>query len=328
MFKKLLLGVSLLASIASADVTLAGSGASFPAPVYAKWTYSYSEATPGTTVTYQSIGSGSGIKQIKQGTVDFAGSDSPLTLEEQTEAGLEMYPMVTGGVVIITNIPGVPNGQLKLSQEALANIFLGKITKWNDPAIVASNPGLKLPALNITVVRRSDASGTTHIFTNYLSKISPEWKESVGEGKSPKWPVGKGGQKNPGVCKLVNQIKGAIGYTEYTFAVKGNLNCAQLQNVSGKYLAPTTDSFMASAGSADWANAKGWYMELTNVKGEQAWPITAVTYILLRKDTKPETRAELKKYFMWCYTTGAPMASELHYIPLPENVVKQIEAKL
>ncbi len=328
MIKNLFLALVGAATICSADTNITGAGASFPAPVYAQWTSIYSKVTPNTTVTYQSVGSGSGKKQIKAGTVDFAGSDSPIMLDDQKKDGLEMYPMLTGGVVVIANIPGVKDGQLKLSQTVLADIYLGKITNWNDKAIAACNAGLKLPNLGITVVRRSDASGTSEIFTNYLCKVSPQWKKEVGSNTNPNWPVGQGGQKNPGVCNLVKGISGAIGYTEYTFAVTTGIPCAQLENASGKYLKPSVPTFAASAGSADWANAKGWVMELTNVKGDNAWPITAVTYIVLRKDTPAAMRAELKKYFMWCYTTGAKVAEKLHYIPLPKNVVDQIEPKL
>ena len=210
----------------SNKTTLNGAGASFPAPVYQNWTHSYSQTNPAVQVNYQSLGSGAGINQIKAGTVDFAGSDNPLTLEEQNKAGLVQFPMLTGGVVVIVNIPGVNNNQLKLSRSNLADIFLGKITKWNDPKLLKDNPGL--PDLAITVVRRADASGTSFIFTNYLSKISAEWQKIAGCGSSVKWPVGIGGQKNPGVCNNVAKIKGAIGYTEYTYAVEAKLAMAQL----------------------------------------------------------------------------------------------------
>ncbi len=328
MFKNLFIATLGLCTLVQAETTLTGAGASFPAPVYQKWTYSYSRENPETQVTYQSMGSGAGLNQIKAGTVDFAGSDNPLTLEQQTEAGLEQFPMLTGGVVVIVNLPGVKDGQIRLSQDVLARIFLGEITNWNAPAIKAINPKLRLPNLKITVVRRSDSSGTSFIFTNYLSKISDDWKKKVGQGSSVKWPVGIGGQKNPGVCNNVARIRGAIGYTEYTYAVEAKLACAVLQNASGQYVAPSPASFSASAAAADWENAPGFYMELTNVPGETSWPITGVTYVLMRKDTPEEKRAALRDYFVWCYTKGTPAATKLNYVALPDSVVRLIEPAL
>ena len=236
--------------------------------------------------------------------------------------------MLTGGVVVIVNLPGVKDGQLKLSQDVLARIFLGEITNWSDPAIKALNPKLRLPKLKITVVRRSDSSGTSFIFTNYLSKISADWKQKVGQGSSVKWPVGIGGQKNPGVCNNVARTRGAIGYTEYTYAVEAKLACAMLENADGKFVAPSQASFSASAASADWQNAPGFYMELTNVPGATSWPITGVTYILLRKDAPAEKMAALRDYFMWCYTKGADTAKKLNYVALPDSVVQLVEPAL
>ena len=328
MFKNLFIAAVGLCTLVQAETTLTGAGASFPAPVYQKWTYSYSQENPGTQVTYQSMGSGAGINQIKAGTVDFAGSDNPLTLEQQKEAGLVQVPMLTGGVVVIVNLPGVKDGQLKLSKDVLSRIYLGEITTWNDPAIKAINPGLRLPKMKITVVRRADSSGTSFIFTNYLSKISADWKEKVGQGSSVKWPVGIGGQKNPGVCNNVARIRGAIGYTEYTYAVEAKLPCAQLENADGKFIAPTQASFSASAASADWKNAPGFYMELTNVPGAKSWPITGVTYVLTRKDAPAEKKAALRDYFIWCYTKGAATATKLNYVALPQDVVKLVEPSL
>lgn len=331
MIKEILIGslatVSAAAS-ANADVlTLNGAGASFPAPVYQLWTYAYTQ-TGKAKVNYQSLGSGAGLSQIKAGTVDFAGTDNPLTIEEQAEAGLIQFPMLTGGVVVIVNVPGVKSGELKLSRAVLADIFLGKISNWNDPAIAALNPGVKLPkSLPITVVRRSDSSGTTFIFTDYLSKISGEWKDKIGAGSSVKWPVGIGGQKNPGVCNNVAKIRGGIGYTEYTYAVEAKLNCAQLENREGEFVAPAAANFAASAANADWNNAPGFLMMLTDQPGADSWPITGVTYILLRKDTSAERREALKDYFNWCFTDGAASASRLNYVPIPENVVKLIREK-
>ena len=328
MLKNLTIALLGLISLAAADTTLTGAGASFPAPVYQQWTYSYSQANPGTTVTYQSLGSGAGLNQIKQGTVDFAGTDNPLKLDEQEAAGLIQFPMLTGGVVVIVNLPGIKNGQLKLSRAVLADIYLGKITQWNDKAIAALNPKLRLPKQKITVVHRSDSSGTSFIFTNYLSKISADWKAQVGQGAAVKWPAGIGGQKNPGVCNNVAKIKGAIGYTEYTYAVEAKLCCAALENAAGKYVQPTPQTFAAGAAGADWKNAPGFYMELTDVPGEQSWPITGVTYILLRRDTPAEKRAELKKYFNWCFTEGTAAAGKLNYVALPQNVVELVKPVL
>jgi len=321
--------MSGLASMSQAgDVAITGAGASFPAPVYRQWTYSYSEQNPGIQITYQSVGSGAGLNQIKSGTVDFAGTDSPLTLQQQEESGLVQFPMLTGGVVVIVNVPGVKDSQLLLSKEVLADIYLGKIRFWNDPAIKALNPGLRLPKLKITVVHRSDSSGTSFIFTNYLSKVSPAWKSQVGQGASVKWPVGIGGQKNPGVCNTVSKVRGSIGYTEYTYAVEAKLACACLENAAGNYVAPSQDSFSAAAACADWKNAPGFYMELTNVPGAKSWPITGVTYILLRKDTPDNVKKTLRDYFMWCYTDGAATAKKLNYVALPPDVVKLVEPTL
>ncbi len=324
MMKKLLVSLLLATSLSYADMTLTGAGASFPAPVYQKWTYSYSRKTPGVAVTYQSLGSGAGVNQIKAGTVDFAGTDNPLTLAEQRETGLIQFPMLTGGVVVVANVPGVKDGQLKLSKDVLASIFLGETKYWNDKSIAALNPGLKLPKMKITVVHRSDSSGTSFIFTNYLCKISAKWKAQVGQGASVKWPVGIGGQKNPGVCNNVAKIKGSIGYTEYTYAVEGRLACASLENADGRYVKPCPATFSSSAAMADWKNAPGAYMELTNVAGAESWPITGVTYILVRKDSEAEKKEALKRYFKWCFEDGAPEASKLHYVPLPDDVVKLV----
>lgn len=321
--------MSGLASMSQAgDVAITGAGASFPAPVYRQWTYSYSEQNPGIQITYQSVGSGAGLNQIKSGTVDFAGTDSPLTLQQQEESGLVQFPMLTGGVVVIVNVPGVKDSQLILSKEVLADIYLGKIRFWNDSAIKALNPGIRLPKLKITVVHRSDSSGTSFIFTNYLSKVSPAWKSQVGQGSSVKWPVGIGGQKNPGVCNTVSKVRGSIGYTEYTYAVEAKLACACLENAAGNYVAPSQDSFSAAAACADWKNAPGFYMELTNVPGAKSWPITGVTYILLRKDTPDNVKKTLRDYFMWCYTDGAATAKKLNYVALPPDVVKLVEPTL
>ena len=332
MIKEILIGTLMAASTSAIafgaePLTLNGAGASFPAPVYQLWTYDYTQ-TGKAKVNYQSLGSGAGISQIKAGTVDFAGTDNPLSAEQQSEAGLVQFPMLTGGVVVIVNIPGVKSGALKLDRATLADIFLGKITNWNDSAIAALNPGVRLPkSLPITVVRRSDSSGTSFIFTDYLSKISNEWKEKVGAGSSVKWPVGIGGQKNPGVCNNVAKIRGSIGYTEFAYAAEANLACAQLENREGKFVAPSTKSFAASAANADWNNAPGFVMMLTNQPGDESWPITGVTYILYRKDACAERQDALKDYFNWCFSEGAPAAARLNYVLIPENVISLIREK-
>ncbi len=312
-------------AVAGEKITINGAGASFPAPVYANWTYSYSNATPNIDVNYQSMGSGAGISHIKEGTVDFAGSDNPLTLEEQNAAGLIQFPMLTGGVVVIVNVPGVPSGKLALDRNTLADIFLGKIVKWNDDRLKKLNPELNLPALDITVVRRADASGTSFIFTNYLSKISQEWQDKVGCGSAVQWPVGIGGQKNPGVCNNVAKIRGAIGYTEYTYAVEAGIAMAKLENREGVFVTPNVETFTASAAAADWENAPGFYMILTDQPGKHSWPITGVTYILFRKDCPAEKKAALRSYFNWCFTTGAAAANKLNYVPIPKTVVAIIQ---
>ncbi len=328
MIKNLFTAALALAAFAQADTTITGAGASFPAPVYQKWTYTYSQQNPDTKVTYQSLGSGAGLNQIKAGTVDFAGTDNPLTLAQQEEAGLTQFPMLTGGVVVIVNLPGVKDGQLKLSRKVLADIFMGNITRWNDKAITSLNPGVKLPKMKITVVHRSDSSGTSFVFTNYLSKISAAWKAKVGQGSSVKWPVGIGGQKNPGVCNNVAKIRGSIGYTEYTYAVETKLPCAQLENAEGKFVKPTPAAFSTAAASADWSKAPGFYMELTDKPGENSWPIAAVTYVLIRNDADASQKVAMKNYFTWCFTEGSDMASKLHYVPMPQNVVDMVTPKL
>lgn len=306
------------------EMVLNGGGASFPAPVYQSWTHSYSEVTPGIKVNYQSLGSGAGVNQLKENTVDFAGTDNPLTAGQQKEAGFEQFPMLTGGVVVIYNLPNIAGKRLKLSRKALSEIYLGRITRWNDPQLLADNPALGLPDLEITVVRRADSSGTSFLFTDYLSKCSPVWKEQVGAGSAVKWPVGLGGQKNPGVCNNVAKIVGAIGYTEYTYATEAGLAMAELENRAGKYIEPSPKSFAASSALADWQDAPGFYMLLTDAAGDEAWPITGVTYILLRKDCPPERRRELVKYFRWCFKDGAVAAHRLNYVPLPENVYRMV----
>ena len=306
----------------AANVTLNGSGATFPAPVYAHWSYNYSQSTNGMIqVNYQGVGSGAGVNQIKEGTVDFAGTDSPLKIDELDSNGLVQFPMLGGGVVVAFNVPDIEDATLKLSRKVLSDIFLGKITNWNDPAIKADNPGLTLPERAITVVHRSDASGTSFIFTNYLSKISRSWQESVGEGKTVAWPCGIGGQKNPGVCNTVAKIQGAIGYTEYTFAVEANLPCALLENAAGQFISPSDPAFAAALESADWKNAPGNYLILTDAAGEQSYPIAAVTYILYKKNLSDNKKQALFDYVNWCFESGKTTAKELHFAPMPGKLI-------
>lgn len=283
---------------AAADrVTLNGAGGSFPAPLYQAWTYAYTQAGLGAKVNYQSVGSSAGINQIKAGTVDFAGTDAPLTETEAKFAGLDQFPMTTGAVVPVVNLPGVKPGALKLDGQVLADLFQGKITRWNDPAIAALNPGLALPDLAVTIVHRGDGSGTTYVFSSYLAKSSADWKAKLGAGAEIKWPTGLAGQKNPGVCNAVARVKGAIGYTEYTYALEAKLAMVQLKDEKGAFVAADT----------------------------AAWPILGRTYILVRKDTPAVKLANLRAYLRWCFDEGNATAARLHYIPLPSDEVAKIK---
>jgi len=304
---------------------ISGAGATFPYPVYAKWAEQYAK-TKGVKMNYQSIGSGGGIKQIKAKTVDFGASDAPLKPEELKAAGLMQFPMVMGGVVPVINVPGIKAGAVKLSSAVLADIYLGKITKWNDKRIAAINPGVRLPKTSITVVHRSDGSGTTWIFTNYLSKVSAEWKQKVGNNKSVAWPKGVGGKGNEGVASYVSRIKGSIGYVEYAYALQNKMAYALLQNHDGKYVAPTSENFQAAAAGADWAHADGFYMVLTNQPGANSWPITGATFILVyNTQDKPATGHAVLSFFDWAYHNGGKMAEQLDYVPMPASVVKLVE---
>jgi len=306
----------------AADIT--GAGATFPYPIYAKWAESY-KAKSGVGMNYQSIGSGGGIKQITAKTVDFGASDKPLTPEELDKAGLTQFPGIMGGVVPVVNLAGVAPGEIKLTGELLADIFLGKIKKWNDPALLALNPQLKSLDENVTVVRRADGSGTTFVFTNYLSKISPEWKTKVGSDTSVAWPEGVGGKGNEGVSSYVQRIKGAIGYVEYAYAKKTNMSHTQLKNSEGEFVQPTGESFQSAAAYADWKKAPGFYEILTNEPGKASWPITGASFILMQKvQEKPETAKEVLKFFDWAYKNGQKEALDLDYVPMPDNVVKLI----
>jgi phosphate transport system substrate-binding protein len=316
--------VSLLPSVpwsAGKKLTINGAGATFPLPVYKKWASRY-ERMRGIAINYEGIGSGGGIAQIKARTVDFGGTDRPLDAQEQEKEGLIMFPMLMGGVVPVINIQGVRKGQLRLTPELLVDIFMGKIEKWNDRKIRAVNPDLDLPDQRITVVHRADGSGTTWIFTTYLSKVSPLWKEAIGVGKSVSWPTGVGGKGNPGVAALVKRLSGAIGYVEFAYALESQLNYVQLQNRYGDFAKPTIKAFQAAATQADWANAEGFVMDLTDQKGEKTWPIVGVTYIMIHRDLEDKAKAEaMLKFFEWCFKYGKRTATRLHYVPMPEQVV-------
>ncbi|HET9210082.1 MAG TPA: phosphate ABC transporter substrate-binding protein PstS [Thermoanaerobaculia bacterium] len=322
-------GAFLLAAALSASPLLAadisGAGATFPYPIYAKWAEAY-KAKTGVGLNYQSIGSGGGIKQIKAKTVDFGASDMPLEPKDLNEAGLMQWPTVMGGVVPVVNVPGIGPGQVKLTGPALADIYLGKVTKWNDPAITKLNPGVKLPDKAISVVHRSDGSGTTFIFTHYLSQVSPEWKQKVGENTSVSFPTGVGGKGNEGVASYAGRIPGAIGYVEYAYALQNKLAYTLMQNQAGQFVKPSSESFQAAAANADWAKAPGFYLLLTNQPGAKSWPITGATFILFYKQQeKPETAREVLKFFDWAYQNGDSMAEQLDYVPMPDKVVSLVQ---
>ncbi|MBK8570760.1 MAG: phosphate ABC transporter substrate-binding protein PstS [Nitrosomonadales bacterium] len=320
------LAASLSLAVNASAINLTGAGATFPYPIYAKWADTYKTQT-GINLNYQSIGSGGGIKQIIARTVDFGASDMPLKPEELEKSGLMQFPAVMGGVVPVINVAGIAAGQLKLDGKVLADIFLGKITKWNDPALMALNVGTKLPNETITVVHRSDGSGTTFIFTNYLSKVSPEWKSAVGEGTAVSWKAGTGGKGNEGVASYVQRIKHSIGYVEYAYALQNKMTYAQLKNHDGQFVKPDDTSFKAAAANADWEKAPGFYELLTNEPGKESWPITGATFILMHKtQDKPETAKEVLKFFDWAYSSGGKMAEALDYVPMPEKVQQLVRA--
>jgi phosphate transport system substrate-binding protein len=314
---------SIAASAQAANIT--GAGATFPYPVYAKWAELYQKAS-GTGLNYQSVGSGAGIKQIKAKTVNFGASDMPLPAAELNAAGLFQFPAIMGGVVPIINLPGVAPGQVRLSGAVLADIYLGKITKWNAPQIAALNPGVKLPAEDITVVRRADSSGTSFLFTDYLAQVSPEWKSKIGAGTAVKWAVGVGGKGNEGVAANVQRIKGSIGYVEWAYAKKNRMQHTQLQNKDGVFLQPSDDAFKAAASGANWAGTPGFAVVLTNQAGKASWPITGASYILMHK-TQPNaaTAKEVLKFFDWAYKNGGAAAAELDYVPMPDSVTKLVQ---
>ena len=319
---------AMAASPAKADeTTITGAGATFPYPLYMKWADTYHGLT-GMKLNYQSIGSGGGIQQIKSKTVDFGASDAPLTKEDLDAAGLIQWPMTMGGVVPVLNVEGIRPGRLKLTGKLLADIYLGQVVKWNDPAIAGLNPGLALPDQAITVVHRADGSGTTWIFTNYLCKVSPEWKEKVGFKPSVNWPTGVGAKGNEGVARNVLELAGAIGYVEFAYALETKMCHAQLQNRAGKFVEPTFETFSSAAAGADWKNAPAMYMVLTDQPGETSWPITGATFILFYKDQPDAAKAQaVLKFFDWCYKNGADAAKKLYYVPIPAAVYGIVEAK-
>ncbi|MFA6971330.1 MAG: phosphate ABC transporter substrate-binding protein PstS [Gallionella sp.] len=328
--KQLIIATAAATTLAYASASFAtditGAGATFPYPAYAKWAEAY-KAQSGSNMNYQSIGSGGGIKQITAKTVDFGASDKPLTPEELDKGGLMQFPTIIGGVVPVINVLGIENNKMKLDGKTLADIYLGKITKWNDPAIVALNKDLKLPDDIITVVHRSDGSGTSFIFTNYLSKVSADWKSTVGEGTAVSWKAGTGGKGNEGVASYVQRIKGSIGYVEYAYALQNKMYAVQMKNRAGNYVAADEASFKAAAAGAEWNKAPGFYEILTDEAGKGTWPISGATFILMhKKQDKPESALATLKFFDWAYTSGDKLAADLDYVTLPDDVKKLIRA--
>jgi len=314
-----------LFAIAAQAADITGAGSTFAAPIYTKWADAY-QKTGGGKVNYQGIGSSGGVKQIIAKTVDFAGSDAPMKDDDLAKQGLFQFPTVVGGVVPAVNVPGVKPGELVLSGEILGEIYLGKIKKWNDPAIVALNPKLKLPDTDIAVVRRADGSGTTFIWTNYLSKVSPDWKSKVGEGSTVNWPTGTGGKGNDGVAAFVQRLPGAIGYVEWAYAKQNHMTYVDMKNAAGAVVAPKTESFKAAAAGADWS--KSFYQILTNEPGKDAWPIVGATFVLVHTtQDKPAEGTETLKFFDWAFKNGAQAANDLDYITLPDSVVSQIRTQ-
>jgi len=309
----------------AAALDISGAGATFPYPIYAKWADAYKKET-GNGLNYQSIGSGGGIKQIQAKTVTFGASDMPLQKAELDKSGLIQFPTVIGGNVPVANLDGVKSGDLKLDGATLANIFLGKIKTWNDPAIVKLNPNAKLPNQAIVVVHRSDGSGTTFIWTDYLSKVSPEWKEKVGANTAVEWPTGIGAKGNEGVANNVSQTKGSIGYVEYAYAKQNNMTTMNMVNKAGKTVSPSAAAFQAAAASADWNGTPGFAVILTDEPGAASWPIAGATFILIHKDPQDKAAAsEALKFFAWAYDKGDKMASDLDYVPMPDSVVASIK---
>ncbi|WP_137911174.1 MULTISPECIES: phosphate ABC transporter substrate-binding protein PstS [unclassified Rudaea] len=307
-------------------VDITGAGSTFVQPIITKWSASYADKS-GSHINYGGGGSGAGIAQIKAATIDFGASDKPLSPEELSAAGLGQFPIVIGGVVPVVNIEGIKAGDVKLTGAQLGDIYLGKIKKWNDPALAANNPGVKLPDVAIQAVYRSDGSGTTFNYTNYLSKVSTEWKEKIGEGTTVQWPVGVGGKGNAGVAAYVQQINGSVGYVELAYALQNKMAYTQLQNSAGKFITPNLASFAAAASHADWKSAKDFQLVITNAPGDDSWPITATAFALVYKTPKDAARSKaVVDFFKYAYTEGGKQAEALDYVPLPAALVQQIEA--
>jgi phosphate transport system substrate-binding protein len=324
--KLVVAAVALTAVTAGAAFSqeITGAGATFPAPVYAKWAEAYQKAT-GVKMNYQAIGSSGGIRQITAKTVDFGATDAPLSPEQLAKDGLVQFPAVIGGVVPVVNVSGVKPGEMRLTGQVLGDIYLGKITQWNDKAIADLNPKLKLSAQNIAVVRRADGSGTTFIFTNYLSKVNAEWKSKIGEGQAVQWPSGMGGKGNEGVAAFVQRLPGAIGYVEYAYAKQNKLAHTLLKNLDGQFVAPDDETFKAAAAGADWSKA-AFGAILTEQPGKASWPLTGATFILLHSaQAKPAQGTEVMKFFDWAFANGSKLATDLDYVPLPDTLTKQIK---
>jgi phosphate transport system substrate-binding protein len=326
LFKSLVVTVGAVATFASASAAdITGAGSTFAYPILAKWAEAY-KAQTGIGLNYQSIGSGGGIKQIKANTVDFGASDMPLEVAELEKSGLTQFPVIMGGVVPVVNVEGIKPGELKMDGDILAKIYLAKITKWNDPEIAALNPHVKLPNENIAVVHRADGSGTTFIWTNYLSKVNADFKNTVGSGTAVKWPAGVGGKGNEGVAANVERLKGAVGYVEYAYAKKNNMTYTLMKNHDGQIVKPEDTTFKAAAAGADWEKAPGFGVIVTNQPGKNSWPITGATFVLMHKvQADPAKAKEVLKFFDWAYTKGASMTTDLDYVAIPASVVKLIQ---
>ncbi len=325
MVKSFVVGASVAMSFSAMAADMTGAGATFPYPIYAKWAESYKAAT-GNGLNYQSVGSGAGIKQIKAKTVDFGASDMPLKAEDLNAEGLMQFPAIMGGVVTVVNLDGVTPGQMKLTGQVVADIYLGKITKWSAPEIAALNSGVKLPDSDITVVHRADGSGTSFLFTDWLSKVHPEFKAKIGAGTAVKWAVGVGGKGNEGVAANVQRIKGSIGYVEWAYAKKNKMSHTQLKNKDGQFVQPDDDNFKAAAANAEWTKTPGFGVVLTDQAGKTSWPVTGVSFILMHKNQADAAKGkEVLKFFDWAFKSGDASAVELDYVPLPESVVKLVQ---
>lgn len=315
------LGLAAGAAAPAADIS--GAGATFPYPIYAKWAEAYKQQT-GIGLNYQSIGSGGGIKQIEASTVTFGASDMPLMPQVLQQNGLVQWPMIIGGAIPVVNIPGIAPGQMRLDGPTIAAIYMGDITRWNDPAIAKLNPGLKLPAMDIAPIYRADGSGTNFLFTNFLSKVSPKFAQQIGSNTSVQWPVGLGAKGNEGVANQVTQTGGAIGYVEFAYVIQTHMTYARLRNAAGVYVTPSAASFQAAASHADWAHAPGFYEVLTNQPGPTSWPITGASFILMHRESRDSNEVAALKFFRWAYTHGQTLAQQLDYVPIPATVAELV----